>query len=406
MSESRKKARRFEAMKWIEFHIIPSVRATRYRSHCMDWLFPMSRSRDNWRCVLEMTAPSRKQPWSSAIRRLETAVFLAALIGYLLCKSLVVHASSLAWDPRLEMDLDLRLEMEQRRFMAGEPILFTLVIHNRSRLKEMRIAQSSLAMLGGEIHMRIEQPDGREFVTHRIRPGLFEAPDRGNLTVPALSTRKVQLILGDWKAFAETGRHGFEALCCQGLSGYPLPSDGMVHLADVSESSKSFPFKSNRLYFEMEEFDARRYRKIAERFLALALTGSYSAEDFREPMGNHVYGKALSIMNQDVAVPVFVKMYERCSEVVCRKLALEGLARTVSEPALDAIANLDFQRHGDELLILKTLRYLFMERELPYGVKYIRFMPAVPESVSNMARLRFSEIVRKGYLRQEIEQDR
>ena len=338
---------------------------------------------------------SETQTRSLSIFSRWTTLCFPILVMGLLWKSLAVCAAA---------SLELEVELEKRRFMIGEPILFTLVVKNHSRTEEARVRQSHLSHEGGAIHVRFSGADGEETVAARLPVGFFEAQDRKEVVVPALSTRELRLILGDWKVFEKTGDYAFEVFCCREdfirRGGF-----GPIGPPDVRNVGL-LPFKTNRLHFEIEELDARRYREIAERYLALALTGRYSAEDFREPVGNHVYGKALSRMNKDVAAPILLEMYERCSEVICRKLALEGLARTASELALEAIASIDFQRNGDELLILKTLRYLFRLPVMSYPDMHIRFMPVIPESIARKARLQFSEIMRKGYRRQEIEQDR
>ena len=337
----------------------------------------------------------------SIFSRWTTICFPILVIG-LFWKSLAVCAAA---------SLELEAELEKRRFMIGEPILFTLVVNNRSRIEKARVRQSHLSHEGGAIHVRFSGTDSEETVAARLPVGYFEAGDRKEVVVPVLSTRELQLILGDWRVFEKTGSYAFEVFCCRDVSSYRedfITSGGGIRPIGPPDVRNVglLPFKTNRLHVEIEEFDARRYREIAERYLALALTGRYSAEDFREPVGNHVYGKALSRMNKDVAAPILLEMYERCSEVICRKLALEGLARTASELALEAIASIDFQRNGDELLILKTLRYLFRLPHMSYPDMHIRFMPAIPESIARKARLQFSEIMRKGYRRQEIEQDR
>ena len=187
--------------------------------------------------------------------------------------------------------------------------------------------------------------------------------------------------------------------CCRTVKakGGLQPSGWSYHDLPTPEPE----FVSDPVTVRVRAPDEKSYMTAARRYLAKALQGRYSEDEAFERLEDNVFVKALSRMTKEGMLPMLEDLSHGCSGRVCRKYALEGMARVGSERALDAIRRIEYWKRGDELLIFESLSYFFVfDGEFAsYRGKsfFMRFLPDFPGQLQAKARLAYSGVTRRGY---------
>ena len=294
-------------------------------------------------------------------------------------------------------------EFEETDYSLGESIVVKLVFENPSDADDpWWIQEVQFGSYGGTIGATIQRKgETRSISELRSPPGIYEPYDRRDRDIQPSESETVFVVLSDWYTIVRPGDYVISFTCCRIAEpkGGLQPSDWSYYDIPASEPE----FMSNPVTVRVRALDEKSYTETARRYLAKALQGGYSEDEAFERPEDNVFAKALSRMTRESMLPVLEDLYHGCSDAICRKYALEGMARVGSERALDAIRRIEYWKYGDELLILESISYFFVFDEdhvLDMGKSFfMRFLPNFPVRLQTRARLAYSEVMRRGYTR-------
>lgn len=324
-------------------------------------------------------------------RRLTCWSVLAALCGF---------------DESLAQNRMIKAELAETDHSLGESIVVKLTFENPSGADDTWwIDEAWHASYGGTIGLVIKWKRNRGATSIlRLPPGIHEPYDRRDREIQPSASETVFAVLSDWHTILMPGEYTISFTCCR----IPVTREGLQPLNQTYYDLPAWgpEFTSNPVTLRVHTPDEKSYMNTARRYLANTLQGRYSEDEAFERPEDNVFAKALSRMTMESMLPVLEDLYHGCPDAICRKYALEGMARVGSERALDAIRGIEYWKYGDELLILETLSYFFVfgDKADWWGLEqgrslFVRFLPDFPAELQAKARLAYSEVMRRGYTR-------
>ena len=294
-------------------------------------------------------------------------------------------------------------EFEETDYSLGESIVVKLIFENPSDANDpWAISEVEFEPHGGTIGVIVKRKGETGSISElRLPPGIYEPYDRRDRFLQPSESEIAFAVLSDWHTMAKPGSYLVSFTCCRTAEpeGGLQPSGWSYHDLPASEPE----FVSDSVTVRVHAPDEKGFMETARRYLAKALQGRYSEDEAFERPEDNVFAKALSRMTRESMLPVLEDLYHGCSDAICRKYALEGMARVGSERALEAIRRIEYWKYGDELLILESISYFFVfdgEFASHRGKSFfMRFLPDFPGQLQAKARLAYSGVMRRGYTR-------